>query len=121
MRSMLTDRLFARSARPSGLPADSSPSRKHHGPWWSNSYLLTPLLSILVFLVVMSLILWSLNRREQQQQEDTLYRNVAWAQQQIRLSMTGAQEQIQALARDIATGHGDPQTFQTSSTDIMEG
>lgn len=69
---MLTDRLFARSARPSGPPAESQPSRWHHGPWWSNSYLLTPLLSILVFLVVMSLILWSLNRREQQQQEDTL-------------------------------------------------
>ncbi|MGE8471940.1 MAG: hypothetical protein ACN6QC_11860, partial [Paraburkholderia hospita] len=78
---MLTDRLFARSARSAGTSADSSPSRWHHGPWWSNSYLLTPLLSILVFLVVMSLILWSLNRREQQQQEDTLYRNVAWAQQ----------------------------------------
>ena len=99
---MLTERLFARSARSRGKPNDSAPTRWHHGPWWSNSYLLTPLISILVFLVVMSLILWSLNRREQQQQEDTLYRNVAWAQQQIRLSMTGAQEQIQALARDIA-------------------
>jgi len=108
---MLTERLFARSARPARTTADSSPSRWHHGPWWSNSYLLTPLLSILVFLVVMSLILWSLNRREQQQQEDTLYRNVAWAQQQIRLSMTGAQEQIQALARDLAAGHADPHSF----------
>jgi len=118
---MLTDRLFARSARPSGSPADTSPSRWHHGPWWSNSYLLTPLLSILVFLIVMSLILWSLNRREQQQQEDTLYRNVAWAQQQIRLSMTGAQEQIQALARDIAAGHADQHSFQVSTADIMQG
>src|SRR6201991_1419172 len=121
MRSMLTDRLFARSARPSGSPADTSPSRWHHGPWWSNSYLLTPLLSILVFLVVMSLILWSLNRREQQQQEDTLYRNVAWSQQQIRLSMTGAQEQIQALSRDLVTGRADPHSFQVSTADIMQG
>ncbi len=121
MRPMLTERLFARSARPSGSPADTSPSRWHHGPWWSNSYLLTPLLSILVFLVVMSLILWSLNRREQQQQEDTLYRNVAWAQQQIRLSMTGAQEQIQALARDLVTGRSDPHSFQVSTSDIMQG
>ncbi|CAH2778658.1 MAG: Two-component system sensor histidine kinase/response regulator hybrid [Candidatus Burkholderia crenata] len=118
---MLTERLFARSARSSGKPNDSAPIRWHHGPWWSNSYLLTPLISILVFLVVMSLILWSLNRREQQQQEDTLYRNLAWAQQQIRLSMTGAQEQIQALARNIATGYGDPQSFQNSTGDIMQG
>ncbi|KNE75588.1 Chemotaxis regulator-transmits chemoreceptor signals to flagelllar motor components CheY [Candidatus Burkholderia crenata] len=118
---MLTERLFARSARSSGKPNDSAPIRWHHRPWWSNSYLLTPLISILVFLVVMSLILWSLNRREQQQQEDTLYRNLAWAQQQIRLSMTGAQEQIQALARNIATGYGDPQSFQNSTGDIMQG
>lgn len=117
---MLTERLFARSARTPASPGSSSPSRWHHGAWWSNSYLLTPLLSILVFLVVMSLILWSLNRREQQQQEDTLYRNVAWAQQQIRLSMTSAQEQLQALARDLAAGHGDPQSFQVSANDIMQ-
>ena len=117
---MLTDRLFARSARPSGPSADSQPSRWHHGPWWSNSYLLTPLLSILVFLVVMCLILWSLNRREQQQQEDTLFRNVAWAQQQIRLSMTGAQEQLQALSRDLAAGRLDQNAFQMAVADVMQ-
>jgi PAS domain S-box-containing protein len=120
MRAMLTDRLFARSARASGASADSQPSRWHHGPWWSNSYLLTPLLSILVFLVVMSLILWSLNRREQQQQEDTLYRNVAWAQQQIRLSMTSAQEQLQAFARDLALGRIDEHGFQSAVGDVMQ-
>ncbi|AOK29286.1 PAS domain-containing sensor histidine kinase [Burkholderia singularis] len=117
---MLTDRLLARSARPSRSPAESQPSRWHHGPWWSNSYLLTPLLSILVFLVVMSLILWSLNRREQQQQEDTLYRNVAWAQQQIRLSMTSAQEQLQAFARDIAAGRVDEHAFQATVGDVLQ-
>jgi PAS domain S-box-containing protein len=77
----------------------------------SNTYLLTPLISIIVFLVVMSLILWSLNRHEEQQQQDTLYRNVAWAQQQIRLSMTNAQDQLAALARDIASGHQDEVSF----------
>ncbi len=122
MRAMFTDRLFARSARASGAaaPADSQPSRWHHGPWWSNSYLLTPLLSILVFLVVMSLILWSLNRREQQQQEDTLYRNVAWAQQQIRLSMTSAQEQLQAFSRDLALGRINVSGFQAAAGDVMQ-
>ncbi|HTI18580.1 MAG TPA: oxygen sensor histidine kinase FixL [Trinickia sp.] len=117
---MFTDRFFARQARPSGLRAESAPSRWHHGPLWSNSYLLTPLLSILVFLVVMSLILWSLNRREQQQQEDTLYRNVAWAQQQIRLSMTSSQEQLQALSRELAGGHVEERAFQTTSADLMQ-
>ncbi|CBW75505.1 Sensor protein fixL (EC 2.7.3.-) [Mycetohabitans rhizoxinica HKI 454] len=114
---MLTERLLARAARPGPTPP---PNRWHHGPWWSNSYLLTPLVSIVVFLIVMSLILWSLNRREQQQQEDTLYRNVAWAQQQIRLSMTSTQEHIAALARDIAAGHGDARTFQTAAGAVMQ-
>ncbi|WXK23388.1 PAS domain S-box protein [Mycetohabitans endofungorum] len=117
MFSMLTERLLARAARPGPTPP---PNRWHHGPWWSNSYLLTPLVSIVVFLIVMSLILWSLNRREQQQQENTLYRNVAWAQQQIRLSMTSAQEHIAALARDIAAGHGDARTFQTAASAVMQ-
>src|ERR1700761_7253555 len=116
---MLTERLFARSARTAGHRADSAPSRWHHGPWWSNSYLLTPLLSILVFLVVMSLILWTLNRREQQQQEDSLYRNVAWAQQQIRLSMVGAQDQLQALSRDLASDRDDEASFKTARADIL--
>lgn len=92
-----------------------------HAPWGSsNSYLLTPLLSILVFLVVMSLILWTLNRRDQQQQEDTLYRNVAWAQQQIRLSSTGAQEQLQALARDLAMGRLDEDGFASAVADVLQ-
>lgn len=69
----------------------------------------------------MSLILWSLNRRERQQQEDTLYRNVAWAQQQIRLSMTSSQEQVQALARDLVVARADPHSFQKATADIMQG
>jgi PAS domain S-box-containing protein len=116
---MFTNRLLSRVARP--RPAPASPhSRGNPGPWWSNIYLLTPLISILVFLVVMSLILWSLNRREQQQQEDTLYRNVAWAQQQIRLSMTGAQEQIAGLARDIAATGQEQEPFDKQAAQIMQ-
>nr|WP_301951169.1 oxygen sensor histidine kinase FixL [Burkholderia sp. L27(2015)] len=68
----------------------------------------------------MSLILWSLNRHEEQQQQDTLYRNVAWAQQQIRLSMTNAQEQLAALARDIAAGRQDQSSFTTSANNLRQ-
>ena len=120
---MLTDRLFVRASRAAALTTPSSlppANRSHSGPWWSNSYLLTPLVSIVVFLIVMSVILWSLNRREQQQQEDTLYRNVAWAQQQIRLSLTGAQEQLAAVARDIGNDHPDPSGFRQPAAEIMQ-
>jgi len=122
---MLNRRLFSRRRRP--FPASSAftstqnrANRGQPGSWRANSYLLTPLISIIVFLVVMSLILWSLNRHEEQQQQDTLYRNVAWAQQQIRLSMTNAQEQLAALARDIAAGRQDQNSFTTSANNLRQ-
>jgi len=122
---MLNRRLFSRRRRP--FPASSAftstqnlGTRGQPGSWRANSYLLTPLISIIVFLVVMSLILWSLNRHEEQQQQDTLYRNVAWAQQQIRLSMTNAQEQLAALARDIAAGRQDQNSFTTSANNLRQ-
>src|ERR1700743_831126 len=127
MSAMFMKRLIARTRR-SFAPPRHSPgsrpggldSRLQYGPWWLNSYLLTPVVSIVVFLIVMSLILWSLNRREQQQQEDTLYRNVAWAQQQIRLSLTRAQEQPAALARDLGPGRRDEPYFQQMATEVLQ-
>jgi PAS domain S-box-containing protein len=127
MSVMFMKRLIAR-ARRSVAPPRHAPgsrpgalqSRWQYGPWWLNSYLLTPVVSIVVFLIVMSLILWSLNRREQQQQEDTLYRNVAWAQQQIRLSLTSAQEHAAALARDIGAGRHDEPYFQQMATEVLQ-
>jgi PAS domain S-box-containing protein len=120
---MLNKRIFARRRRSfpamTGIPPSNS-GRWHQTSWRSNSYLLTPLISILVFLVVMSLILWSLNRHEAQQQQDTLYRNVAWAQQQIRLSMSNAQEQLAALARDIAAGHRDENSLNGPSQELRQ-
>ncbi|MGI4813897.1 MAG: PAS domain S-box protein [Janthinobacterium lividum] len=105
---MLIDRPLARLVRwfaPRDRTASSATARPQQSLRWSNAYLLTPLASIIVFVIVMSLILWTLSRREQQQQEDALYRNVAWAQQQIRLALSSAQEQLSALGRDAAVGH----------------
>ena len=120
---MLTNRIFARRRRPfpaaTGI-ASLNQGRWHQSSWRSNSYLLTPLISIIVFLVVMSLILWSLNRHEEQQQQDTLYRNVAWAQQQIRLSMSNAQEQLTALSRDIAAGHRDETSLNAPAMELRQ-
>lgn len=86
----------------------------------SHYYLLVPVVSIVIFLVVMSLILWSLNRREAEQQQDTLYRNVAWAQQQIRLNMLAIQDQIGSLARDTAARPQDTDHFRIAANEIMQ-
>jgi PAS domain S-box-containing protein len=120
--AMLTNWLFARFTRkgkPSEFPRVAKAQRGGPHAWWSNAYLYTPLLSIIVFVIVMSLILWSLSRSEQVQQEDTLYRNVAWAQQQIRLSLTEAQEQVAALARDVVTGHADENTLTAPAGEML--
>jgi PAS domain S-box-containing protein len=114
-------RLFARLRR-AAFPSRSVRAvggLSSQRPRWSNSYLLTPLVSIVVFLIVMTLILWSLNRREHQQQEDALFRNVAWAQQQIRLSLTATQEDAAALARDIAAGQRDWPHFDQTAADAL--
>lgn len=123
---MLTNWLFtrfSRKARPAEFPHATSPARGQRDTrsWLSNAYLYTPLISIIVFIVVMGLILWTLTRREQIQQEDTLYRNVAWAQQQIRLSLTDTQEQAAALARDIATGHSSADALRQPSEEMLAG
>lgn len=86
----------------------------------SHYYLLVPLVSIVIFLVMMSLILWSLNRRETEQQQDTLYRNVAWAQQQIRLNMLAIQDQVSSLARDTAANPQDIERFRSTASEIMQ-
>ncbi|MEF3066376.1 PAS domain-containing sensor histidine kinase [Pandoraea apista] len=117
---MLSPRL-ANSAPPSRSATPPARSNRWlQGFAESHYYLLVPLVSIVIFLVVMSLILWSLNRRETEQQQDTLYRNVAWAQQQIRLNMLAIQDQISSLARDTAAKPQDVAHFQNTASELMQ-
>lgn len=119
---MLTKRLLARLLSRShgfAFPRGAQESRGVRASWRAAAYLYTPLLSIFVFLFVMGLIFWTLTRREEQQKEDTLYRNVAWAQQQIRLSLTNTQDQVAALARDIGIGHVTSAALDAPAQDIL--
>lgn len=115
---------------PHRVATPAPPTRPNHAAGRSNRwlqgfaeshyYLLVPLASIVIFLVVMSLILWSLNRRETEQQQDTLYRNVAWAQQQIRLNMLSIQDQISSLARDTAAAPQGLGHFASAADEMMQ-
>ena len=119
---MLTKRLLARllsRSQGSAFPRGTQELRGVRASWRATAYLYTPLLSIFVFLFVMGLIFWTLTRREEQQKEDTLYRNVAWAQQQFRLSLTNTQDQVGALARDIAIGHVDAAALNAPTQDML--
>ncbi len=66
-----------------------------------------PLVAIVLFTVAMGVILWSLHETERQQQRDALYRDAAWAQQRVRLSLLSNQDQLASLARDIAAAQLD--------------
>jgi len=99
----------------------SLPLSLRHDSWRSNAWLLMPLASIIVFFVVMGLVLWNLAQREQQLQANTLHRNVMWAQQQIQLTAASAQQQLQALAHEIAAGHNDtPAAFEAATRTIIQ-
>lgn len=93
--------LFSRRDKPYGAAGGI-----HRPPLqsWASVSLFAPLASILVFVIVMTAIVWSLNRREQQYQEDTLYRNAAWAQQQISVSLGDLQDRTSGLAAALARG-----------------
>ncbi|WP_347554078.1 PAS domain S-box protein [Robbsia sp. KACC 23696] len=119
---MLTKRLLARllsRSHGSAFPRGTQEPRGARTSWRATAYLYTPLLSIFVFLFVMGVIFWTLTRREEQQKEDTLYRNVAWAQQQFRLSLTNTQDQVSALARDIAIGHTEPAALDAPTQEML--
>ncbi|WP_091910198.1 PAS domain-containing sensor histidine kinase [Chitinasiproducens palmae] len=104
---MLTHRLsalFSRRDKPYDATALAAGGYRLPRRMTSNASLLAPLISILIFVMVITAIVWSLNRREQQYQQDTLYRNAAWAQQQIRVALGDVQDQGAALARAAAAG-----------------
>ncbi len=122
---MLTGSAFRTlGARRRVNPTDSSPysTSFEYATKMVNSYLLTPLLSILGFSGRVSEpdFVESEPARAAAAGE-TRFTVTSRGPSSIRLSMTGAQEQIQALARDLVARPRRPATFRTSTTDIMQG
>ncbi len=78
-----------------------------------------PLVAIVLFSGAMGVILWSLHETERQQQRDALYRDAAWAQQRVRLSLLSNQDQLASLARDIAAAQLEQGAYRTAAQEIL--
>ncbi len=65
-------------------------------------FTLTPALGLLLFALLIATFLWYLNRVGLDQQRQTLYRDIEWAQQSIRLALREDQDAIVASAPDWA-------------------
>lgn len=87
--------------------------------WSTGWYILIPVVAMVLFTCSMALILWTLHQTEIQQQRDSLYRDAAWAQQKVRLSLLSNQDQLASLARDIAAAQLDQNAYRVTAQEIL--
>lgn len=78
-----------------------------------------PLLAITLFALLMTVLLWTLESREQQQQQAILYRDATWSIQKIRLGLASSQEHITSLASKIASDNLEPDLYRAMAKDIL--
>ena len=87
--------------------------------WTTNWFMFIPLVAIVLFAGAMIFILYQLHATEVQQQRDALYRDAAWAEQKVRLSLQSNQDQVAALARDIGAAQLDPSAYRDAARQLL--
>ena len=96
-------------------PIHSEASANPPRPWlW-----VVPYLAVGVFAVVMLALVWGLQKRETDLQNDALGRDVQWAEQTMRLHLQGTQDAIAQMARELAEGKLDRGAFQVRATQYL--
>lgn len=94
-------------------------------PFWRNVLnnenlpYFAPLLAITLFALLMTVLLWTLESREQEQQQAILYRDATWSIQKIRLGLARSQEHIASLADKIAIDNFEPNLYRSIAKDIL--
>jgi PAS domain S-box-containing protein len=78
-----------------------------------------PYIAVGLFAVVMLVLVWGLQKREADLQNDALGRDVRWAEQTMRLHMQGAQDYLVQLSRELAEGTLDRNGFQVRATQYI--
>ncbi len=72
----------------------------------------TPLLAIVLFTMVMSVILGTLHLQEKNQQEAALFRELSFAKQRIQLRFANNDDSLNSINREIAASTEDPKLRQ---------
>lgn len=78
-----------------------------------------PYLAVGLFAVSMLALVWFLQVREGEVEQNALARDVQWAEQTMRLHMTGTEEYLGKLARDLAAGTLDADAFLVGATQYI--
>ena len=83
------------------------------GPSW---HWALPYLAVVLFAVSMLVLVWFLQVRENEVERNALVRDVQWAEQTMRLHMSGTEEYLGKLARELSAGTLDAGGFQVGAT-----
>ena len=117
---------------PSPAPAARRPGpanpRRLLRRWWREQspsrqdrfVTLGPLVSVMLFMAAMLVAFWYLRNEEQDRQRESVKRDTEVVQQQIRLRLTENQEQLQRLAREVATRPDDAGRFLEAATAFVQ-
>src|SRR5881392_3889274 len=73
--------------------------------------MLAPLAAVLLFLAAIVSAFWYLRAEEMERVQESVKRDVEYAQQRVRLRLLERQEQLMRLARDISNKEVDPEEF----------
>lgn len=84
-----------------------------------NWVLSVPYVAIGIFALAMLALVWGLQKRETDLQNDALGRDVQWAEQTMRLHMQGTQDYLAQMAREMAEGKLDRGAFQVRATQYL--
>jgi hypothetical protein len=113
---------------PLSPPDEATPEqRRVAGRWWWQPQPLTqdryatiaPLVSVLLFLAVISSTAWYLRMEESQREAESLRRDTELAQQQIRLRFIENEERIGRLAQDLPLRAGARDAFKREAAELL--
>ena len=85
----------------------------------SVSYLYTPIIAIMLFMLAMIAILWSLSKQESEQAEIAFDREISYAEQRIQANFDSNEEEILALSKKITASLGAKSEFYRLSSNIL--
>lgn len=84
-----------------------------------NWFWYAPYFAVGLFAVAMLALVWGLQKREADLQNDALGRDVRWAEQTMRLHLQGTQDFLVQLARELAESTLDRGGFQVAATQYI--
>jgi len=82
--------------------------------------LAVPKLGIVLLLAALFSLLWLLHYNEIEEERSALIKDVLWLEQNLRFHFDSAEEQLQQLASEIASGHARETQFRVRATHLLK-